>query len=204
MAIACLEEDGSYCANFGDAQGSVTVAANSPGMSSEAQRVLYRDGALYLVGTTDPGGGDFGHSSAIAVAKLDAATGALDSAFGGGSGPLPGTAVFDPDLIPAGNDYAYAAAFASNGDVLVGGSAQTDAATQGSHAYVLAFDAATGTLNANFGNAGYAYFSLDIGVHYDQDIVRARAAHTQRVPGVLDGHARISERIDRNHAAIFG
>ncbi len=173
MAIACLEEDGSYCANFGDAQGSVTVAANAPGMSSEAQRVLYRDGALYLVGTTDPGGGDFGHSSAIAVAKLDAATGALDSAFGGGSGPLPGTAVFDPDLIPAGNDYAYAAAFASNGDVLVGGSAQTDAATQGSHAYVLAFDAATGTLNANFGNAGYAYFSLDIGVHYDQDIVRA-------------------------------
>ena len=172
MAIACLEEDGSYCAGFGDAQATVTVAANEPGMSSDALRVLYRDGALYLVGTTDPGGGDFGHSSAIAVAKLDATTGALDTAFGNGSGPLPGTAVFDPDLIPAGFDYAYAAAFAANGDVLVGGSAQTDA-TQASNAYVLAFDAATGALDENFGNAGYAYFSLDIGVHYDQDIVRA-------------------------------
>ncbi len=172
MAIACLEEDGSYCAGFGDAQGSVTVAANRPGMSSEAQRVLYRDGAIYLVGITDPGGGDFGHSSAIAVAKLDAATGALDTTFGDGSGPIPGTAVFDPDLIPAGNDYAYAAAFAANGDVLVGGSAQTDS-SQGSDAYVLAFDSASGALDTNFGVDGYAYFSLAIGTHYDQDIVRA-------------------------------
>jgi uncharacterized delta-60 repeat protein len=172
MGLACLEADGSYCAGFGDAEGSVTIAANEPGMSSEALRILERDGALYLVGTTDPGGGDFGHSSAIAIAKLDAATGALDETFGDGSGPLPGTAVFDPDLIPAGNDYAYAAAFASNGDLLVGGSAQTDA-TQGSNGYVLALDATTGALDTDFGTDGYAYFSLHIGVHYDQTIVRA-------------------------------
>ena len=172
MAIACLESDGSYCAGFGDAQGSVTVAANAPGLSSEAQRILYRDGKLYAVGVTDPGTGDSGHSSAIAVAKLDAATGELDATFGGGSGPLPGTAVFDPELIPAGLDYAYAAAFASNGDVLVGGSAQTDA-TQGSDGYVLAVDATSGALDTGFGTEGYVYFSFQIGTHFDQEIVRA-------------------------------
>jgi uncharacterized delta-60 repeat protein len=172
MGVACLEADGSYCAGFGDAEGTVTIAANEPGMSSEALRILQRDGALYVVGTTDPGGGDFGHSSAIAVAKLEAATGALDETFGDGTGPLPGTAVFDPNLIPAGMDYAYATAFASNGDLLVGGSAQTDA-SQGSNGYVLALDATTGALDTGFGTEGYAYFSLHIGVHYDQTIVRA-------------------------------
>jgi uncharacterized delta-60 repeat protein len=172
MAVACLESDGSYCAGFGDAQGSVTIAANAPGLSSEAQRILYRDGALYAIGTTDPGTGDSGHSSAIAVAKLDAGTGALDAAFGGGSGPLPGTAVFDPNLYPDGFDYAYAATFAANGDVLVGGAAQTDA-TQGSDGYVLAFDATTGALDTEFGTGGYAYFSFQVGVHFDQTIVRA-------------------------------
>lgn len=172
MAVACLESDGSYCAGFGDAQGSVTIAANAPGLSSEADRILYRDGMLYAIGDTDPGTGDTGHSSAIAVAKLDAGTGALDETFGGGSGPLPGTAVFDPNLYPDGLDYAYAAAFASNGDVLVGGSAQTDA-TQGSDGYVLAFDATTGALDTSFGTEGYAYFSFQLGVHFDQEIVRA-------------------------------
>ncbi len=172
MAVACLDSDGSYCAGFGDAQGSVTIAANEPGLSSEIQRILYRDGTLYAVGTTDPGTGDSGHSSAIAVAKLDAATGALDATFGGGSGLLPGTAVFDPNLYPDGLDYAYAADFAANGDVLIGGSAQTDA-TQGSNGYVLAFDAATGALDTSFGTDGYAYFSFQLGVHFDQEIVRA-------------------------------
>ncbi|HJT99030.1 MAG TPA: hypothetical protein VJ696_12015 [Rhodanobacteraceae bacterium] len=172
MAVACLTTQGGYCAGFGDAEGTVTIAANAPGMSSEALRILHRDGTLYVVGTTDPGGGDFGHSSAIAVAKLDAGSGALDGTFGGGSGPLAGTAVFDPDLFPAGMDYAYAAAFAASGDVLVGGSAQTDE-TQGSDGYVLAFDADTGALDASFGVDGYAYFSLHAGVHYDQTIVRA-------------------------------
>ena len=172
MAVACLDSAGQYCAGFGGAEGTVTIAANAPGMSSEALRILERDGSLYAVGTTDPGGGDFGHSSAIAIAKLDAATGELDDAFGGGTGPLPGTAVFDPNLYPAGFDYAYAAAFAANGDILIGGSAQTDA-TQGSNGYVLALDAATGLLDTNFGTDGYAYLSLSIGVHYDQLIVRA-------------------------------
>jgi uncharacterized delta-60 repeat protein len=173
MALACLEADGSYCSGFGDAQGSVTIAANDPGMSSEALRILERDGALYLVGTTDPGGGDFGHSSAIAVAKVDAATGALDESFGNGTGPLPGTAVIDPDLIPAAMDYAYATAFASNGNLLIGGAAQTDASTNASNGYVLAMDAATGALDTTFGTNGYAFFELHVGVHYDQTIVRA-------------------------------
>ena len=172
MAVACLNLDGSYCAGFGDAQGTVTIAANAPGYSSEALRLLHRDGAVYAVGTTDPGGGDTGHSSAIVVAKLDAASGALDETFGGGTGPLPGTAVFHPELYPNGADYAYAAAFAGNGELLIGGSAQTDA-TQGSSAYVLALDAATGAPDTAFGTEGYAYFSLDIGVHYDQLVVRA-------------------------------
>jgi uncharacterized delta-60 repeat protein len=172
MAVACLEADGSYCAGFGDAEATVTIAANAPGMSSEVLRILHRDGKLYAIGTTDPGGGDTGHSSAIAIAKLDAASGALDETFGGGSGPLAGTAVFDPNLYPAGRDYAYATAFAGNGDVLVGGSAQTDP-NQGSDGYVLAFDATTGALDASFGTNGYAYFSLHNGVHYDQTIVRA-------------------------------
>ena len=173
MGVACLEADGSYCAGFGDAQGTVTIAANDPGLSSEALRILQRDGMLYAVGTTDPGGGDFGHSSAMVVAKLDAATGALDATFGNGSGPLPGTAVFNPDLITAGYDYAYAAAFASNGDLLIGGSAQTDASTNGGNGYVLAADSATGALDETFGTDGYAWFSLHIGVHYDQVVVRA-------------------------------
>jgi hypothetical protein len=172
MAVACLELDGSFCEGFGDAQGTVTIAANAPGFSSEALRVLYRDGMLYAVGTTDPGGGDSGHSSAIAIAKLDAGTGALDETFGGGTGPLPGTAVFHPELYPDGRDYAYAAAFAANGDVLIGGSAQTDD-TQGSDGYVLALDAGTGAIDAGFGTDGYAYFSFDVGVHFDQTIVRA-------------------------------
>jgi uncharacterized delta-60 repeat protein len=172
MAVACLDSAGQYCAGFGDSQGTVTIAANAPGMSSEALRILERDGSLYAVGTTDPGGGDFGHSSAIAIAKLDAATGELDAAFGDGTGPLPGTAVFNPDLYPDGYDYAYSAAFAANGDILIGGSAQTDA-TQGSNGYVLALDAATGALDTAFGTDGYVYLSLDIGVHYDQLIVRA-------------------------------
>ena len=172
MAVACLNTDGSYCDGFGDAKGTVTIAANAPGLSSEVLRVLYRDGMLYAIGTTDPGGGDFGHSSAIAVAKLDAASGALDETFGNGSGPLPGTAVFNPDLYPDGYDYAYAAAFAGNGDVLIGGSAQTDA-TQSSNGYVLAIDPTTGASDANFGDGGYTYFSFHVGVHFDQTIVRA-------------------------------
>jgi uncharacterized delta-60 repeat protein len=172
MAVACLDSTGQYCAGFGDAEGTVTIAANAPGLSSEALRILERDGSLYAVGTTDPGGGEFGHSSAIAIAKLDSATGELDPTFGGGIGPLPGTAVFNPDLYPDGYDYAYAAAFAANGDILIGGSAQTDA-TQASHGYVLALDAATGALDTAFGTDGYAYLSLSIGVHYDQVVVRA-------------------------------
>ena len=172
MAVACLTADGAYCDGFGDAQGSVTIAANAPGLSSEAQRILQRDGTLYLIGTTDPGTGDSGHSSAIAVAKLDAATGALDATFGNGSGPLPGTAVVDPNRIPDGFDYAYAAAFAANGDVLVGGSAQTDA-TQGSDGYVFALDATSGALDTGFGTGGYAFFAFQVGEHFDQEIVRA-------------------------------
>jgi uncharacterized delta-60 repeat protein len=172
MALACLNLDGSYCAGFGDAQGTVTIAANAPGFSSEALRVLHRDGKIYLVGTTDPGGGDTGHSSAIVVAKVDAATGALDETFGDGSGPLAGTVVFHPELYPNGTDYVYAAAFANNGEILLGGSAQTDA-TQGANAYVLALDSTTGALDTGFGTEGYAYFSMDVGVHYNQLVVRA-------------------------------
>lgn len=172
MGVACLEADGSYCEGFGDAQATVTIAANADGFSSEASRILVRDGTIYAVGWTDPGGGDFGHSSAVVVAKLDATTGALDTAFGGGTGPLPGTAEFNPDLYPAGYDYAYAAAFAADGEILLGGSAQTDS-TQGSYGFVLALDGATGALDTEFGTDGYTYFSLHSGVHYDQTIVRA-------------------------------
>lgn len=170
FGVACVQLDGTACPGFGDG-GTVVIALNSPGFNSGATRILYRDGRLYAVGTTDPGGGA-GHSSAMAVAKLDAQTGALDTTFGDGSGPMLGTVVFNPDLYPDGYDFAYAAAFASNGKVLVGGSAQNNN-NQGSNGYVLAFDPTTGALDPAFGNGGYAYFSFNTGVHFDQVSVRA-------------------------------
>ena len=167
-AVACVMPDGAPCAGFGD-NGSVELPLNAPGFNSDAARILHRDGALYVVGNTDPGGSS-GHSSAIVVAKLDAATGALVASFGDGSGPLAGSAVFDPNLIVDGYDFAYAAAFAANGDVLVGGSAQDD---RGSRAYVLALDPATGALDPAFGDGGYAWASLQNGVNHDDLTVRA-------------------------------
>ena|GEM_PF-1405080 len=171
MAIACVEVDATYCPGFGDAQGTITIALNAPGFTSEALRILHRDGKLYVIGNTDPGG-KLGHSSAMAVAKLDASTGALDASFGDGSGPLPGTVVFNPDLFPDGNDFAYSTAFASNGMILIGGAAQNND-NQGSDGYVLAFDPASGALDTSFGTAGYAYLSFNTGVHFDQVSVRA-------------------------------
>jgi uncharacterized delta-60 repeat protein len=170
VAVACVQTDGAPCAGFGE-NGTVTIAVNDPGLSSEAMRILHRDGKLYAIGNTDPGGG-LGHSSAIAIAKLDAATGALDESFGDGSGPLPGTVVFDPELYPGGYDFAYAAAFAADGKVLVGGSAQNND-NQGSDGFVLAFDPATGALDPAFGDGGYRFFSFQTGVHFDHLAVRA-------------------------------
>lgn len=170
VAVACVQTDGSYCPGFGDEHGTVTIALNAPGFTSEALRILHRDGKLYAIGNTDPGG-KLGHSSAMAVAKLEASSGALDATFGDGSGPLPGTVVFNPDVYPDGNDFAYAAAFASDGKVLIGGAAQNND-NQGSDGYVLAFDPASGALDTSFGTDGYAFFSFDTGVHFDQVIVR--------------------------------
>jgi uncharacterized delta-60 repeat protein len=170
FGVACVQLDGAACPGFGDG-GTTTIALNQPGFNSGAARILYRDGMLYAIGNTDPGGAS-GHSSAIAIAKLDATTGALDATFGNGSGPLPGTEIFNPDHYPDGNDFAYAAAFASNGDVLVGGASQNNN-NQGSDGYVLAFDPATGALDTAFGTGGYAWFSFNTGVHFDQVSVRA-------------------------------
>lgn len=170
VAIACVDVDGTYCPDFGDDEGTVMIELNAPGFTSEALRVLHRDGKLYAIGNTDPGG-DLGHSSAMAIAKLDASTGALDATFGDGSGPLPGTVVFNPDRYPDGNDFAYTAAFASNGMILVGGAAQNND-SQGSDGYVLAFDPATGALDTSFGTDGYTFFSFTTGVHFDQVSVR--------------------------------
>ena len=169
FGIGCAQLDGTPCAGFGE-EGTVTLPINDPGFSSEAARILYRDGALYVVGNTDPGGGG-GHSSAIAVAKLDAGTGALDAGFGDGSGPFPGTSVFDPDVVPAAYDFAYATAFASNGKLLVGGGAQ-DNDNSGSDAFLLAVDPASGALDTSFGDGGYTWFSTDDGVHFDHLDVR--------------------------------
>ncbi len=174
VGVACVGIDGTPCAGFGDS-GTVTIALNAPGFNSSAARILHRDGKLYMIGNTDPGGVN-GHSSAIGIAKLDAATGALDPTFGDGSGPLPGTEVFNPDHYPDGYDFAYAAAFAGNGDILVGGSAQNNN-NQGSDGYLLAFDPTSGALNPAFGNSGYAWFSFDTGVHFDG--VSVRAIHVQ-------------------------
>jgi uncharacterized delta-60 repeat protein len=170
FGVACIQLDGTPCAGFGDG-GTATIALNEPGFNSGAARILYRDGMLYAIGNTDPGGGS-GHSSARAIAKLDATSGTLDATFGDGSGPLPGTEIFNPDIYPDGNDFAYAATFASNGDVLVGGAAQ-NSDNSGSDGYVLAFDPASGALDPAFGTAGYAWFLFNTGVHFDQVSVRA-------------------------------
>jgi uncharacterized delta-60 repeat protein len=170
FAIGCAGLDGTPCAGFGDG-GTVTIAVNEPGRSSDVARILHRDGKLYAIGNTDPGG-PLGFSSAIAVARLDAATGALDAGFGDGSGPLPGTSVFDPELVPGGFDFAYAAAFAADGKLLVGGGAQ-DNRNSGSDAYVLAIDPDTGALDTRFGTGGYAWFSTSDGVNSDRLDVRA-------------------------------
>jgi len=170
VGVACAELDGTPCDGFGDG-GTVTIAINADGFNSEGDRLLYRDGALYVVGNTDPGG-ENGHSGAIAVAKLDATSGALDAGFGDGSGPLPGTEILDPNLHPDGFDFAYAAAFAANGDVLIGGQAQ-GSGDLGSEGYILSLDPATGVLDDGFGSGGYAWFAFDTGVHFDDVSVRA-------------------------------
>lgn len=166
--VACFLPDGSPCAGFG-VDGTVELALAAKGFNSDAARILHRDGALYVIGNSDPGGAS-GHSSDIVVAKLDAGSGALDSTFGDGSGPLPGSRIYNPDLVADGTDFAYAGAFAANGDVLVGGSAQGD---RGSVGYLLALDAATGAPDGTFGNAGYVMFSLDTGVHFDDLSIHA-------------------------------
>lgn len=170
FGIACVETNGSPCAGFG-VDGTVAVAVAAPGFGSSAARILYRDGALFAIGNTDPGGGDHGHSSAVAVAKLDAASGEPDALFGNAVGGGAGKSVFDLNLYPAGFDYAYAAVFGAGagGDpiVLVGGSAQT-ADNQSSAAYVLAFDPATGELDSGFGTSGVTYLPIQVGAHLDQ------------------------------------
>lgn len=175
-AVACFMFDGTPCAGFG-VGGTVELALAADGFNSDAARILHRDGVLYVVGNTDPGGAN-GHSSDIVVAKVDAASGALDAAFGNGSGPLPGSRVYSPDLVADGSDFAYAAALAANGDVLIGGSAQGD---RGSEGYVLAIDAATGAPDSAFGSAGYIMYSLNTGVHFDDLSIHA-------IQVAADGH----------------
>ncbi|HEU4662778.1 MAG TPA: hypothetical protein VFS55_01975 [Dokdonella sp.] len=211
-AVACVMPDGMPCAGFGDA-GSVELPLNAPGFNSDGARILHRDGALYVVGNTDPGGAD-GHSSAIVVAKLDAATGALVAGFGDGSGPLAGSMVVNPDLVADGYDFAYAAAFAANGDLLVGGSAQDERGTQ---AYVLALDPATGALDSAFGDAGYAYVALQNGVNHDELSVRAlqvlgdgrivaagNANHDDEFFNTITGVLLVSLQPDGTHTPGFG
>ncbi|MEO7431941.1 MAG: hypothetical protein ABIR62_07930, partial [Dokdonella sp.] len=145
--------------------GTVEVALNGPTFSSDVARILYSGNSLYAIGNTDPGGAS-GHSSAIGIAKLDAATGALDETFGDGSGPLPGTVVIDPELIPDSLDFAYTAALASNGHILVGGSAQSGD-NSNSAGYLFSVDPDTGSLDSAFGTNGYVLITYDTGVHFD-------------------------------------
>jgi len=180
FGVSCVETDATPCAGFGEG-GNVVFAVAAPGFGSGATCILYRDGALFAIGNTDPGGGNFGHSSAIAVAKLNAATGALDPAFGNLGSEAPGESVFDLNLYPDGFDYAYAAAFGEEGNggfrVLVGGSAQTSD-NQSSAAYVLAVDPATGALDESFGSAGITYLPIQVGAHLDQVSATALATRS--------------------------
>lgn len=167
MAVGCANTDGTPCPGFGDS-GTVMIPVNEPGRTSEARRILHRDGALYAIGNTDFGNG----GTALAFAKLDAQSGELDASFGDGSAPLAGTVVIDLDVYPDGFDFAYAAAFATDGALLVGGAAQ-DGPNQGSDGFVLALDPATGAPDTTFGDDGYAWFTANTGVHFDQFAVRA-------------------------------
>lgn len=179
FAVACVELDASVCANFGDG-GTVIVPVNETGFNSGASRLLFRNGSLYAVGTTAPDNGA-GFTAAVAIAKLDATTGTLDTTFDDGSGLVPGTVLFDPDLVPNGYDYPSALAFAANGDVLIGGSAQTGD-NNASDGFVVALDSSSGAVDTTFGTDGVVYFSFDLGVHFDQVIVTAlRVAQTGRI-----------------------
>ena len=167
MAVGCAMLDGTPCEGFGD-KGNVLIEVNEPGRTSESRRIVHRDGALYAIGNTEYGNG----GTALAIAKLDAQTGALDPAFGNGSSPIDGAVVIDLDVVPDGYDFGYAGAFATNGKLLVGGSAQ-DGQSQGSDGFVLALDPATGAPDTAFGESGYAWFTADTGVHFDRFEVRA-------------------------------
>jgi len=188
-AIACVMLDGSPCEGFGDG-GTRELPLNEPGFNSEAIGVLPRDGALYVVGNTDPGG-KFGHSGAIVVAKIDAATGDSDASFGDGSGHLPGSRLYDPELVEGSFDTAYAAAFAADGRLLVGGGAPAPGGMRG---FILALDAASGAPDASFGEGGYAWYSMSKGTHYDDLSIQAIR--------VLDG-GRIVAAGNANHDDEF-
>jgi hypothetical protein len=166
-AVACFEADGARCAGFGPYDGLADVDGFD---LRQLPRLLFRDGSLFLVGAASLSSS--GRTDTVLVAKLDAATAALDAQFGTGS-PAPGEAIFDLGQFPGGSITTDAAIFDGT-RVLVGGAAQS---TQqgGTVAYVLALDATDGSADVGFGGNGVATIAFGSGA--DRVRTKALAVH---------------------------
>lgn len=175
FAIACIEPDGTPCVEFGNA-GNVAIAVGG----GWVKRLLYREGALYAIGESNPYS-EAGQGNLITVAKLDAMTGALDTAFGGGIASVAPRG--GPQSITAVN----AAAFAGDGRLLVGG--MTAGPLTETKGHVTALDATTGSLDSDFASWGSAYFGpayiSALHVRADGRILVAGNSYSGNEPAVL-------------------
>src|SRR5690606_14479826 len=118
FAISCLLVDGSPCAGFGMA-GQVVVPFDVGGSHDDIpNRIVVRDGSLYVSGDVSTDAVNGGWNVASGVAKLDAATGELDAQFGNLDGQ-PGRSIFNLDLVTDGAEYNAGLALSNDGSRLL-------------------------------------------------------------------------------------
>lgn len=170
--VECLDMNGTACAGFG-AGGYATFPFDLgatgifPRNDDIPLAILAHGDALYVAGNVpaDTGNG-------IGMLKLDAGTGALDPAFGNLPG-LPGQAQYFPGRAASDAQAVIVAgsiAFDANGGaerILFSGDAPTND-TGDTNGYVAAIDASSGTVQAGFGEQGFAYAALHDGENFSQ------------------------------------
>jgi hypothetical protein len=173
IAVDCIDTAGAPCAGFGMA-GSVRVAFDLGTTNDDdlASAIAVHDGAVYVVGSVaTPPQGDNLSNPAIGIVKLDAASGALDDAFGNLDG-APGRAVHQLDRIVDGGDYVAGnglaiVATAGAPRLLIAGNTPTSAAGD-AEGFVLAVDGGSGSLDPGFGDGGVRYLALPPGETFSQ------------------------------------